>query len=57
MRVIRVYENKTNLVAVFMTAQDVQPIVNNCYFKITLDNGKFFIFDKAKYRYEVCING
>lgn len=53
MKTIIIYNNETNeLIALFRTHQKVMYICTGAYFKITLDDHKFFLFDVAKYSYE-----
>lgn len=52
MKTIIIYDNETNeIVALFRTHQRVMYICTGAYFKITLDDRKFFLFDKARYNY------
>ena len=54
MKTIAIYDNQTNeLIALFRTHQRVTYICTGGYFKITLDDRKFFLFDASKYSYEV----
>lgn len=54
MKTIIIYDNQTNeLVALFRTHQRVMYVCTDAYFKITLDDRKFFLFDTTKYSYEV----
>lgn len=56
MKTITIYDNETNeLVALFRTHQRVMYICTNAYFKVTLDDRKFFLFDATRYSYEVHI--
>ena len=56
MNTILIYDNKTNeLIALFRTHQRVMYVCTDAYFKITLDDRKFFLFDAATYSYEVRI--
>lgn len=53
MKTILIYDNQTNeLVALFRTNQRVMYICTGAYFKVTLDDRKFFLFDVARYSYE-----
>lgn len=50
MKTIAIYDNQTNeLIALFRTHQKVTYICTGGYFKITLDDRKFFLFDANKY--------
>lgn len=53
MKTITVYDNETKeLVALFRTHQRVMYICTGTYFKVTLDDRKFFLFDVSKYSYK-----
>lgn len=53
MKTITIYDNETNeLIALFRTHQRVMYICTGAYFKVTLDDRKFFLFDVSKYTYE-----
>lgn len=54
MKTIAIYDNQTNdLIALFRTHQRVMYVCTDAYFKITLDDRKFFMFDANKYSYEI----
>lgn len=52
MKTITIYDNEFNLIAVFRTHQRVMYICKGVYFKVTLDDRKFFLFDTSKYSYD-----
>lgn len=54
MKTVMIYNNETyNIVAYIFTKRDVMYICTGNFFKVTLDDGKFFIFDKRKYSYSI----
>lgn len=55
MKTFLIYDNESEtneLVALFRTHQRVMYICSGNYFKITMDDHKFFLFDATRYSYE-----
>ena len=53
MKTIAIYDNETHeMVALFRTHQRVMFICSGLYFKVVLDDRKFFLFDVTKHSYE-----
>ena len=48
-----VKDTKGDLVCYFTRVKLVENIANDYYFKVTLVNGKYFIFDYSSYDYEM----
>ena len=53
MKIVIVYDAiEENAICYFTSVKSVTKIVADMYFKVTLRNGKYFIFDSSLYRYE-----
>ena len=53
MKTVIVYDAiEENAICYFSFVKSVTKIVADMYFKVTLENGKYFIFDSRLYRYE-----
>lgn len=54
MKTVIIYDAiEENAICYFSFVKSVTKIVADMYFKVTLRNGKYFIFDSSLYRYEI----